>query len=1030
MRSETPHSTARGSESILSTGSEARSQETEVRVPISRSPHHSLVTFLRTFTITLLVFSALTVWTTSKAGTPSPYRVINWQVEDGLPQNTIHRITQTADGYLWLATPQRVIRFDGREFRSLTSEGADRFGLGNISCLTGDRSGRLWIGADQELLQYTPGTLAKIPIPSPDRSGTVKSVSEAPDGQIYVATQYDLFRLESDQLVSMKAGHPEAPEAGYFTTVDTMNRLWVAWGNTLYRYENNQWSTEVRFPHIINSLSEDAEGMLWCGLNAGYIASLKPGNTHELKFFEGGSVFEIARNHNGETLFRISDRLHRFPDGEYVPLHLPNREPIERIQSIYQDRENNIWLGTKGKGLVLLQPQPLTSYSTPEGLPYPEVRTIEQVPGDGIWVGTTGGGMAKLEEQSFQAIDFAHSTSIGSILHGKNGKTWIGTYGNHLWTLDDGNNHIETRSRALAGRCLFEDSEGALWVGGDGMGAERFLRDQELRLDTGRGLASDNVRCFAEGASGAIWIGTDRGLYRYSEGTVETFQAQPSLRDAHILTLFVDSQETLWVGTEYRGLTRYRRGEFQTVRSEKGPFSESIAQLVEDDFGHLWMGTNRRLYRSSIEALNDLFDGTEKRLQGTSFGKEEGMRSQECTSGFQPNSLKTKDGTLWFSTADGIVRADPLAIRSSGAKPQVHIDLFLADSKPVFRELVPMTRQTDTASNLGYYDPPRDSEIQAPPFVVPAGTGRLEIHFTGISFTSPKNVQYRYRLKGYDSAWIPSGAQRIAAYTQVTPGRYEFEVQANTSDQNWNPGTATLAFVVEPTISQTWWFQVSAVIVVVSVLLALTYGPIHRRRQMERLRLQIARDLHDEVGSNLGSISLYSQLAEEKTGQRSAAADEFKEINRTVQQTVQSLRDVIWFTNPKFDTLRGMLQQMEDTANRMLAGKSLSFDTDCSSPDRILSLNFRRQVFLIFREILHNILKHSQADQVEITISLQRNNLILRVADSGVGFESGKETKGYGLNNIQTRAEELGGRIEVHPQPGQGTVIKLEVPVT
>ncbi len=999
---------------------------------IFTAPFGNLATSL--FALCALISVLTTAPCTQAAERAAPYRVTNWQVEDGLPQNTIQKITQTSDGYLWLATTHDVIRFDGLEFRILAGDDLSNFDFRSVRCLFGDQDGALWIGTNQGLIRYQEGELSWIDGPEEFAPIKINNICQAPNGRIYMTSKLAVFEFRDEVLVPITEEGPESPDGGWVITADAKNRVWVSWGNTLYRRENDQWSREIQFPRIINYISSDSDGTIWCGLNAGYFAWLKPGGKENIKVYPGGSIFDVAQNQKGDVFFRVSDRLHRFPDGENVPLFLQNGEPVERIQIIFQDREKNLWLGTKGKGLVLLEPQPLATYSTEAGLPYPEVKTIAQFDADCLWLGTTGGGLAKLQGETFHPIEFTGYSNIGAIQRSRDGQLWVGTYGNHLWHIDQGQPTIETRSRALTGRCLFEDIEGALWVGGEGMGAERLTSNQVVRLDTGSGLVSDNVRCFAQDQSNAIWIGTDRGLHRYWNNKVEAFTTHEGLRDARVQSLFVDSSGTLWIGTEARGLTRFQNGSFDTIRTEQGFFSESVAQMLEDDLGYLWLGTNRRLFRTQLDELNRAFDQGEDKLIGKSFGKEDGMRSQECTGGFQPNCLKASDGILWFCTADGVVRADPASVQEKAVLPDIHIDLFLADGEPVRKENASDSETFDLVPKLGVYDSFGASsvaqDLKENRFVVPPGAGRLEIHYTGINFTAPTSVHYRYRLSNYDTDWTVAGSQSIAAYTQVAPGTYEFEVQAGNSEGKFNPVSRKLAFVVRPTLIQSGWFRVSVGLGVCAALVALTYGPIQRRRQLAKMRIQIARDLHDEVGSNLGSISLYSQLAREKAGETSPAVEEFDEITRTIHRTAQSLRDVIWFTNPEFDTLRGMLQQMEDTANRMLVGKQIAFKADCPVSDRRLSLNFRRQVFLIFREITHNILKHSQASHVKITIFARRNVLSLKIADDGVGFDPNNGRRGNGLNNMQQRAEELKGRVTFHSQPGQGSTILFEIPMT
>ena len=336
----------------------------------------------------MILLAWISAWQTPpahSAETTVAYHVRNWQVEHGLPKNTIRHITQTSDGYLWIATDKEVIRFDGLVFRTLSHQTNTKFDPNFIHSIHGDRKGGLWIGSGMRLYRYAPGQLKEFKTPPHSKKGWVKSICEDQSGRIFVAVGTDLYQLIDDQLVSIASNAPNAPAGAEAVAVDSNNRIWVAWGNSLFYLENDQWHKETQFPVIINTIKLDETGTIWCGLNAGLMARFQPGTEAKTEYVGPGSIFEIARNRQGTMLYRISDLLYHYPGKEEVPLFLPNGEPIQHIQAIFQDRDQNLWLGTKGKGLALLSPQPLKTYSTEEGLPNPDVKTIEEVETNQIW---------------------------------------------------------------------------------------------------------------------------------------------------------------------------------------------------------------------------------------------------------------------------------------------------------------------------------------------------------------------------------------------------------------------------------------------------------------------------------------------------------------------------------------------------------------------------------------------------------------------------------------------------------------------
>jgi signal transduction histidine kinase len=200
-----------------------------------------------------------------------------------------------------------------------------------------------------------------------------------------------------------------------------------------------------------------------------------------------------------------------------------------------------------------------------------------------------------------------------------------------------------------------------------------------------------------------------------------------------------------------------------------------------------------------------------------------------------------------------------------------------------------------------------------------------------------------------------------------------------------------------------------------------------RVQEIEKLRLRIAADLHDEVGSSLWSISLLSRMLQKQDLQPEQKKDA-SEINRIAVQTANSIRDIVWFINPEYDTLQDLLLRMKDVAGTSLAGLEVDFQQTQENPARKLPLNFRQNVFLMFKEILANIVKHSHATRVEIKVSETGQLWTMRISDNGRGFDPAQAHNGNGLKNLRRRAEKLGAKLEIVSEKGGGTRITIMVP--
>jgi two-component sensor histidine kinase len=303
-------------------------------------------------------------------------------------------------------------------------------------------------------------------------------------------------------------------------------------------------------------------------------------------------------------------------------------------------------------------------------------------------------------------------------------------------------------------------------------------------------------------------------------------------------------------------------------------------------------------------------------------------------------------------------------------------------------------------------------------------------HFVGISFKDERAVRYQYRLKGLESSWAPWTDQRGVTYASLEPGSYTFEVRAMDVDNIMSASSASLAFTIHPPLWQLWWFRLLIVAICASMLY---WGYRYRLRRliaMEQMRMRIADDLHDDVGTNLSSLVISSQLLERKLSLNEQEREHLQRIGNTAQRTQELMRDIVWMLNPTNDPMDDFIRKMKETASHILNDIPFTFRISGEPQHAKVDLSFKRNVFLFFKESLNNIASHSCATNVCIECVVNRHTFSLRIHDNGVGFDPALPHQGNGLRTLRTRAEHLGGAFAVESKPGEGTAVCLSIQIT
>ena len=756
--------------------------------------------------------------------------------------------------------------------------------------------------------------------------------------------------------------------------------IWVVADEHLWKWQAGVWRVDAgAWPAQLSSLRcllEDRAGNLWF-------------------------------SYYGHGLLRLDGQ------GHWLNLTSRNDLPGDLVRSMFQDREGNLWVGIDRGGLVKLRGKLFQTLGTDAALSDPVALGVCEDAAGAIWATTYGGGLNRWADGKMTQFNLGPDGSPGyvfTVFPDRENNLWIGTRDNGVFLRSPGGEFqhpFPTNAIAAPVRALFQDAAGTLWLGsGDGVYCWRDNHLERFAADTE--LAHADIRGFAQDAAGAIWVATHgNGLHRFQAGQHTALHATNGLPNEYVRALFADQDGTVWVGMYGGGLFRWKNGKLAPAASGGDLPDDVICHIEEDAAGQLWIGTHHGLFRVAKSDLNAFADGQKQSVFCIVYNKHDGLPSVEFSGGIQPAGWRARDGRLWFATDNGLVSLQPADVHINHLPPPVAAESLLVDGKLFASSLDKGENVLNLRRKL----------------MIPAGRTQFEFHFTALSYTAPDNVRFQYRLDGLGKNWIDAGMNRVATYNYLPPGNYEFQVRAANNDGVWNETGATVTFELLPHFWQRWWFSLAVIAAVIGLVWLAYARRMARLNELERLRLRIARDLHDDVGANLASMALIAEAMEKQPTFGDPA-----DLKLIALRTIDSLRDIVWFIDPARDRLGDLVSRMRDTAPMLLTGIKYDFAVIVPNPDLNLPPAFRRNVFPIFKETLHNTVSHARARQINITLDCRQGVLRLTVKDDGIGFDETKIIPGNGLRNLRRRAAEMNGAVRIQTALGQGTMVEFEAP--
>jgi signal transduction histidine kinase/ligand-binding sensor domain-containing protein len=999
----------------------------------------------------------------------APYLYFNkLTTQNGLSHNKVNCILQDKRGFLWIGTDDGLNRYDGNYFTRFRHQPNDPSTIsGNIiTSLLEDEAGILWIGtADGGLTKYDyqlpapkqfrqfrhlPKDSSSIPV------NIINALFQDRQGYLWIATgsRWVLrFDKQTEQFeVPARTGTRNATDI----CIDRNDVLWVGrqGGGLLKINTKTLWyETDERYndlyanlPHAtVSSLFRDKEDNIWFGSWDRVLYRYNATTSQEEKFqknndpysFPNDDVLDFAEDKSGRIwmagkysgLTLYDKKQNRFFNYNYDP----SREGTiadNHVNCIFIDRSGLVWLGT-GKGVSIYNP-----------LQQPFVQSF--LPGNG---------------KDITIYDF-YKQANGDLLIGTSEGIYVQKTGNSLFE----HKPVVYKNKSLTVSRFYKDEDGELYIGTNfslfRYDPERHLisllpntekdpvvyniidsRIVALTRDTIEGHPSLLVSPY--GHYIAYYDLVDKRWVSRMDSTrniIERF----SLRDNLVRRIYKTKNKQIWFATGKTGIAEWKNDSAPMVEylrndptGQESISNDNVFDIIEDKKGNLWVSTygaglnyfdvTQRKF-THIEATNNLLEGLQMDQHGNVWMISNGnlhkydptfrtyssftLPDLEKSGGVKGNIYKDDEGSMYIAGLNYFIKFQPDAVRSVSRQPRVFFTDFRVFNNSNSELLL------NKAIRLRYNQNYFTIEFSAPEF---AGNP----------------VEYSYMLEGVDKTWIDAGNRNSASYSNLEGGDYIFRVLATNKKGNYTGEYATLNITIIPPFWKRWWFFALAALMILAAIYGMYRYRINELVKRQSIRNKIAQDLHDNVGSTLSSISVYSQVAKiyHQQHRQEDLQQTLEKIGVTSSEMISEMNDIVWAINPRNDNMNVIIQRMESYARPLLQAKNIifRFDYDPSLSHMHLPMEQRKNFYLIFKEAINNALKYSGCRNLYVSVSVNNSHVELKVQDDGKGFDitemkalAAKSLSGNGLLNMKRRAADMKGECTIASKPGRGTTVLLK----
>jgi len=524
----------------------------------------------------------------------------------------------------------------------------------------------------------------------------------------------------------------------------------------------------------------------------------------------------------------------------------------------------------------------------------------------------------------------------------------------------------------------------------------------------------DYLQAIHRDKKGILWLGTLEGLYRF-DSEKETWKQYKnisknitSLNNNLIFSLCPDGVQPdkyLWIGTKGGGLNLFdiANETFTHYTEKQGLSNDVVYGILSDAANNLWLSTNKGI---------SMFNTHTKEFKN--YNEKDGLQGSE----YNRNAFcKTDKGYLYFGGITGFNYFDPAKLSGSNYVPFVWITGINVLNRPL-----QFGGKENTLSQPAYLT--KGIQLNYDQNVI-------TFEFASTDFSVFDKNRFRYRLTGFDKDWNYSGNTNSATYTNLDPATYTFIVQGNNSDGTWNEEGTSLRLTILPPWYMTWWFRTALVLALLFAGYSFYRNRLNQALKLQAIRNRIADDLHDEVGSNLSNIYIFSNVAQQKAKATDETAPLLLKISEYTRQSMEAMNDIVWMINTRNDRFENIMVKMRTLAAEFSEASDcklhLHFDEKLN--DVKLNMEERKNFYLIYKEAMNNMAKYAGCKSLWVEMKLHQNTVTLKIIDNGKGFDVARANNGNGIFNMKKRAEMLKGALTVVSTIGEGTTLHLSFKV-